>query len=172
MLYLIDSSARNLSGHNLEYLLRISETTKSPFLILGNKEISPDQKSNYRPTFEFATWDFGRFGFHRNKLITKKAKEPKTLRASKSLIVTELLIEMSAQTLARFAGRFLLLLVRYSKQSRYFHRDLVKGLCDIEQGATILFSTTNTRELVGIYQWTRDFPAQEYPISVILRRPL
>ena len=172
MLYLIDSSARNLSGHNLEYLLRISETTKSPFVILGNKEISPDQKSNYRPTFEFATWDFGRFGFHRNKLSTKKAKESKTLRASKSLIITELLIEMSAQTLARFAGRFLLLLLRYSKQSRYFHRDLVKGLCNIEQGATILFSTTNTRELVGIYQWTRDFPVQEYPISVILRRPL
>ncbi len=172
MLYLIDSSARNSSGHNLEYLLRISKAVKHPFLILGNKELRPDENSNYRPTFEFATWDFGRFGFHRNKLRPKKAKESKTLRASRSLIITEALIEKLAQMLGRFVGSYLLLIVRYSKQSRCFHRDLNKGLSDIKPGSSILISTTNTRELVAIYQWAKYFPSQEYPISIILRRPL
>lgn len=172
MLYLIDSSARNASGHNLEYLLRISKTAKSQFLILGNKELEPDNNSNYRPTFEFATWDFGRFGFHRKKLRPKKTRESKTLRASRSLIITEVLIEKLAQRLGRIAGSHLLLVVRYSKQSRCFHRDLSKGLRDIGPGSSILVSTTNARELVAICRWVKDSRAQEYPISIILRRPL
>ena len=172
MLYLIDASARNSLGHNLEYLERISLEVKSHFLILGNRELKSNGDSNYRPTFEFATWDFGRFGHRRKRIKPRAAQSSKTLRSSRALLITEKFIEISAKALARIAGRFVLFAVGHTKQSRCFHRDLTRGLFGIKPFSTILVSTTNARELVGLNKWTQNLPIQGYSISVILRRPL
>ena len=171
MLYLIDSTAKNSLGHNLEYLERVSSVVKSQFLILGNKELNSAGSSSYRPTFEFATWDFGRFGFRR-KLKSKVVQGSKTLRSSRALIVTEKFIEKSAECTPGIVGRFVLFVVGYTKQTRYFHKDLTKGLCDVTSSSTILVSTTNARELVGLSKWAHNFPIEGFPISVILRRSL
>jgi len=172
MLYLIDSSAKNSLGHNLEYLDRVSSVVQSQFLILGNKELNSARSSSYRPTFEFATWDFGRFGFRKRKLKSQEAQGSKTLRPSKSLLITEKFIEKLAGLTARIIGRFVLFAVGYTQQTRCFHRDLRKGLCDVTSPSTILVSTTNTRELVGLNKWAHNFPKDGFLISVILRRPL
>lgn len=172
MLYLIDSSAKNSLGHNLEYLKRISEATESQSLILGNRKLESFEKSNYRPTFEFGTWDFGRFGFKRSKLKQQGVKGSKTLRSSRTLLITEKFIEVSAESIARFLGRLVLFTVKFTKQSRCFRRDLAIGLSDLGPDSTILLSTANTRELVGLINWINRSPIQECSISVILRRPL
>jgi hypothetical protein len=172
MLYLIDSSAKNSVGHNLEYLLRISETVASPYLILGNKELGPDKNPSYRPTFEFATWDFGRFGFYKKDRKEQVTGESRTLRSSISLLVTEKVIETLATFIAKFAGRFIILSSRYTKQSRCFYRDLRNGLSDFETGSTVLLSTMNARELVGLRRWANQFSKGSYSINVILRRPM
>ena len=171
MLYLIDSSARDSNGHNLEYLERISTAVKSDFLILGNRELKSEGKSNYLPTFEYSTWDFGRFGFRKKRISAQFIQVSRTLRASKSLLVTEKLIEISAEFLAMVTGKFVLNLSRFTKQSRYFRRDLGDGLSKIQTGSTILVSTTNGRELAGLNNWIKNCPIQKYPIFVILRRP-
>lgn len=172
MLYLIDSSAKNSIGHNLEYLERVSSVVKSQFLILGNKELNSAGSPSYRPTFEFATWDFGRFGFRRSKLKSQVAQGSKTLRSSRASIITEKFIEKSADFTARIVGRLVVFVVGYTKQTRCFHRDLTKGLCEVTSSSVILVSTTNARELVGLNKWGHNFPIDGLPISVILRRPL
>jgi hypothetical protein len=172
MLYLIDSSAKNSHGHNLEYLERISENTKSQILILGNRELESDEKSTYRSTFEFGTWDFGRFGFKKSKLKQQGAKSSKTLRSSRASLITEKLIEVTAEYIARRLGKLALFTVKFTKQSRCFRRDLASGLFDLNPASTILLSTANARELVGLSNWINRSPIQECSISVILRRPL
>ena len=172
MLYLIDSSAKNSFGHNLEYLERITLCAKSQSVILGNKELDPNGDSRYRPTFEFSTWDFGRFGLQRKKSKIQGSRDSKSLRSSKSLLITEELIEKTSEFVARFIGKQVLYLVCLSKQSRSFFRDIAEGLADADHLSTILVSTANARELLGLKRWLRLSGNGESRIVVILRRPI
>jgi hypothetical protein len=172
MLYLIDSTAKNSLGHNLEYLERISSFSKSDYLILGNKELNPNEDLRYRPTFEFGTWDFGRFGVMRKKSKESGARRTQTLRSSKALLVTEKLVEILASFTARFTSALVLTTVGFSKQSSCFRRDIGISLPAIGIGSTMLISTANARELVGLHQWLSQSVPKSHSITIILRRPI
>jgi hypothetical protein len=172
MLYLIDSTAKNSLGHNLEYLKRVSSSSKSDYLILGNKELNPNEDLRYRPTFEFGTWDFGRFGFDNRKSKVQRGQTSQTLRASKVLLVTEKLLENFAKFAAGFNGQIILFLTGLTKQSKCFYRDISLGLADMGHDSKVIISTANSRELVGLRRWIRDSDPPMYTISVILRRPI
>jgi hypothetical protein len=60
----------------------------------------------------------------------------------------------------------------FSKQSRCFRRDLSKGLREVNPESTILVSTANARELIGLSRWIIESEPNRYSISVILRRPI
>ncbi|MTA26555.1 MAG: hypothetical protein F2559_01615 [Actinobacteria bacterium] len=171
-MYLIDSSAKNLSGHNLEYLKRISEKTKSEFLILGRKDLISDVNPKYRPTFEFGTWDFGRFGFSVKYREESLGQNAKTLKPTLRFIITEKYLEKIAAVLAKKLQGLILLIVSLSKQSRCYRRDLRNGLKGMKLESTILISTANARELIGLSGWIAESDPNRYSISVILRRPI
>ena len=172
MLYLIDSSAKNSLGHNLEYLERISSSSKSDCLILGNKALNPNEDLRYRPTFEFGTWDFGRFGLMKMKSKESRGHGTQTLRSSKAMLVTEKLVEILAEFTTRFTSALVLTTVGFSKQSRSFRRDIGKSLPALGAGSTVLISTANARELVGLDQWLSRSVPENYSITIILRRPI
>jgi hypothetical protein len=172
MLYLIDSSAKNSLGHNLEYLERLSSYAKSEFLILGNRELTSSGDSRYRPTFEFGTWDFGRFGINKKDSKRQENQHSQTLRSSKTLLVIEKLVEILAVSVARYLGKSVLFIVSFSKQSRSFHRDIANGLAEIDHMSTLLISTANARELLGLHRWLKFSATNTQTIQVILRRPI
>jgi hypothetical protein len=172
MLYLIDSSAKNFIGHNLEYLQRISSLAKSDFVILGNKGLNPEENQRFHPTFEFGTWDFGRFGFLKRSSKQDSSKSSQTLRASKALITTERFVEIISAFVASHLHRLILFVTRFSKQSRSYHRDLTQSLTKMSDQSILIISTANARELVGLNQWIKHSTPNRYPISVILRLPI
>lgn len=172
MLYLVDSSAKNLSGHNLEYLKRISEHAKSEFLILGRKDLNSDVNPKYRPTFEFGTWDFGRFGFARKNHEERFGQKRKTLRPTWRFILTEKYVEKLAAVLAKKLQKSILTIAAFSKQSRFYRHDLSVALKGMSLGSTILISTANARELIGLNKWINEFKPKKCSIIVILRRPI
>lgn len=172
MLYLIDSSAKDSLGHNLEYLERISSCVKSEFIILGNSELISNDAQKYRPTFEFGTWDFGRFGFDKRQSKLQRGRTSQTLRASKVLLVTEKLLGKFARFAAGFISHIILFLTGLTQQSKCFYRDITIGLADMDHDSKVIVSTANSRELVGLYRWFRDSDENMCQISVILRRPI
>jgi hypothetical protein len=172
MLYLIDSSAKHFFGHNLEYLKRISLCAKSQSIILGNRDLDSRGDSRCRPTFEFGTWDFGRFGLQRKKFNGKEYRHSKTLRSSKSTLVAEEIIEKTASVVAKCIGRQILLLVAFSKQSRCYFRDITEGLAESGHSSTLLVSTANARELLGLRRWLGFAGSTKSKVTVILRRPI
>ena len=172
MLYLVDSSAKNSLGHNLEYLERIASNSKLEFILIGNRDLEVNGDSRYCPTFEFGTWDFGRFGLGKRKSNGEKGQTRQTLRASNVLLVTEKLVETVAKFVAGFIGRPTLFMAGLTQQSKCYYRDISFGLAEIHNDSKVIISTANSRELVGLSKWIRDSLPNTYCISVILRRPI
>lgn len=172
MLYLVDSSAQNSRGHNLEYLKRISAVTKSEFVILGNKKMTSHGDSKYDPTFEYGTWDFGRFGFRKKLSREQRVKTSKTLGSSKTLLITENIIEKLAELLMRVISRPILIVARFSRQSRCFYRDIANSLPLVDAESKVIISTVNAREAIGLYRWVKQTAPNKQSVTVILRRPI
>jgi hypothetical protein len=167
MFYILDSSIKDFNGHYLEYALRIGEHIGDDLLILANKEFETGHPS-ILPIFRHKTWDFGRFGI-KSSPIKKNNRKFNNISYSNSIKLIK--------TILRLRKIFIVLIVLMflSKQGRNYFKDLISCNFEYDIGDKFLISTSNYRELSGLYGYLRYlkfFKKQRPGVVVILRRPL
>jgi len=164
MYYLADSSAANNQGHNLEYMLRISEF----FPEQPNFFVNLDCKVTgieFIKVFRAKSWDFGRFGFPGKiyrKMQSINPKLPELLRIYLQIFVFKL---------ARINFSYGKNELR-SRQSKYFYEDLCAANIDFQPNDNLIFTSLNIRELDGLMAFMDERTSNGTPlprISVILR---